>query len=85
MVSIPEHIEAMYEPLEELSTCIYFQKNINEFSSDDIKVKKKFPYIFNSKMFIEMNSFTGFLQYFLVFSIAILNAIVYDAVICARG
>lgn len=34
-----EHIECMYEPLEDLSTCIYFQKDIDEFTSDDIKVR----------------------------------------------
>lgn len=37
-IPLPEHIEVMYEPLEELSTCIYFQKSIDQFTSDDIKV-----------------------------------------------
>lgn len=37
-IALPEHIELMYEPLEDLSSSVYFQKNISEFTSDDIKV-----------------------------------------------
>lgn len=39
-IRLPEHIERNYQPLEELNDCIYFQKNINDLSSDDLKVCK---------------------------------------------
>lgn len=42
LILLPNHIESMYEPLEELTTCIYFQRNIDEFTSDDIKVNTNF-------------------------------------------
>lgn len=40
-ISLPEHVDVLYEPLEDISTCIYFQKTAEEFTSDDIKVKTK--------------------------------------------
>lgn len=35
---LPEHVEAKYQPLEDLSECIYFQRNVADFGADDIKV-----------------------------------------------
>lgn len=37
-IRLADHIELKYQPLEELDDCVYFQRNIDEFTVDDIKV-----------------------------------------------
>lgn len=77
-ILLPNHVESLYEPLEELTTCIYFQRSIEELSCDDIKVTMlilaSLSAIFIDVVALSL-SFTGILQHFLVFSIAIFHTI----------
>lgn len=72
---LPTQVEEIYQPLEDLSNCEYFQKKIEDFSAQDVKVI--------SVVFIQGTQFSdifyslqGFLQFIPVFSIAIFASIV---------
>lgn len=39
-IRFAKHIESKYQPLEDLSDCVYFQRNVAEFNVDDIKVSQ---------------------------------------------
>lgn len=40
LISIPEHMESVYDPLDELSNCIHFQENNVILSNDTFKVSQ---------------------------------------------
>lgn len=40
-IKLPTDVEEMYQPLEDLSNCEYFQKNLDDSSTQDIKVMKR--------------------------------------------
>lgn len=40
-IKLPDDIECIYEPLEDLETCIYFQNNINTYTDEDLKVSNQ--------------------------------------------
>lgn len=36
--TLPPHIAELYQPLDDLEGCTYFERDINEFTTNDFKV-----------------------------------------------
>lgn len=51
-IRLPEQIESKYQPMEDLSDCVYFQRNAAEYTADDIKVSEFLPFHVDSRQYI---------------------------------
>lgn len=66
-IRLPEHVEAKYQPLEDIGDCVYFQRIVTEFGADDIKVRFQGQFVIDGIHLIVSSFLQDFFNIFLYF------------------
>lgn len=87
--TLPPHIAELYQPLDDLEGCTYFERDINGFTTNDFKVSSSLlveSLIFMMLIESFLDSISGFLQRISILPIAIADPpVLIDSIQSQRG